>query len=148
MKTRECRYQAAIVRDGHLLLIQHRDHTDGRTYWVVPGGGIESGETEEECVAREALEETNLKVEVVKFLFGQLAEADSIYERRKTYLCTAPSGDPAPGYEPELEASSRYSIHAVGWFQLDAPHIWDSSVHEDHVTGPTVSRIRTLLGYA
>ena len=48
--TRRIRYQGAIVRDDHLLLIKHREHTSGHAYWVIPGGGREEGETEEECV--------------------------------------------------------------------------------------------------
>lgn len=54
--------------DGQILLVKHvpkRDDFWGGQ-WIVPGGGLELGETLEEGVVREVDEETNLKVEVVK----------------------------------------------------------------------------------
>ncbi len=52
------RYQGAIIRDDHILLIKHKHREDGdeREYWVIPGGGREADETEEECVKREIQE--------------------------------------------------------------------------------------------
>jgi ADP-ribose pyrophosphatase YjhB (NUDIX family) len=53
--------------DGRILLVKHApkagDFWGGQ--WMVPGGGLELGETLEEGVAREVEEETNLKVEVL-----------------------------------------------------------------------------------
>jgi 8-oxo-dGTP pyrophosphatase MutT (NUDIX family) len=45
--------------DGQILLLRRtgRDHTDE---WAFPGGGVEDGETAEECARRELLEETAL----------------------------------------------------------------------------------------
>lgn len=101
MLKRVCRYQAAIVReDHHILLIQHREHASGRTYWVVPGGGLEDGESEEECVCREAREETNLEVDVVRLLIDEPAIGGTVYERWKTYLCRVVSGEASPGTSP------------------------------------------------
>ena len=50
--------RAFIQNDaGHVLLVQER--SDGR--WTLPGGFMESGETGEECVLRELMEETGLR---------------------------------------------------------------------------------------
>lgn len=46
--------RAVIVRDGMILLV----HEDVSDLWVAPGGGIEEGETPEQCCVREAEEET------------------------------------------------------------------------------------------
>lgn len=40
----------------------------GKEWWLVPGGGVEWGETLEQAVKRELLEETNLKLKKAKFL--------------------------------------------------------------------------------
>ena len=37
--------------------------------WVIPDDGLESGETEEECVQREMKEETNFNVRILAILF-------------------------------------------------------------------------------
>ena len=54
----------AVIKDpaGRLLLIK-RGHEPGAGLWSLPGGRIEPGETDQQAVAREVLEETNLRVE-------------------------------------------------------------------------------------
>ena len=37
-------------------------YSDKKGYWTPPGGGVESGETVEEAIVREVLEETNMRV--------------------------------------------------------------------------------------
>jgi len=37
-------------------------YSDAKGYWTPPGGGVEPGETVEEAVVREVLEETNMRV--------------------------------------------------------------------------------------
>ncbi|MCA9875279.1 MAG: NUDIX domain-containing protein [Ardenticatenaceae bacterium] len=49
-----------IVRDDKLLVI--RRWRNGRAFMVIPGGGVEPGESLAEAARREALEETSLTV--------------------------------------------------------------------------------------
>ena len=51
-----------IVRDGKIL-ISHEVNTD---YYLIPGSGLEDGETPEQCCVREVLEETGHVVKPVK----------------------------------------------------------------------------------
>ena len=57
-----------IVSDGKVLLIEHIKN--GRSYWLIPGGGLEYGETIANCAKREMKEETNLDVSISRFLFS------------------------------------------------------------------------------
>lgn len=61
------RVAVTIVRDSKILLVQHEKH--GRRYWLLPGGGLEYGETAAECGARELMEETGLEVQVGDLFF-------------------------------------------------------------------------------
>lgn len=65
---------AIIVRDEKILLIK-RGHEPYRGYWALPGGFVEWGETVEEALKREVLEETGLDVEIKK-LVGVYSEPD------------------------------------------------------------------------
>ena len=142
------RYQGAILRDDHILLIMHREHATGRAYWVIPGGGREPDETEEACVQRELREETYLEVIVGRLLLDEPSQPDDVYKRRKTYLCKAVAGELKPGYEPEPEAAQKYAIVEVGWFDLRDPASWNTRMREDPITFPLVQQIRAALGYA
>lgn len=94
---RHTRYQGAIVQDDKMLLIRHTEHESGRSYWVIPGGGRDVGETEMACVRREMLEETNLVIRVERLLVETSLPNDPFNKTRKTYLCQIVSGQAALG---------------------------------------------------
>jgi len=84
------RFQGAIVEADCILLIRFRDPVTKRSFRLIPGGGIESDETEEERVAHELREETNLEVKVERFLLEQ-GDPAGFYPRVETYLCRVKS---------------------------------------------------------
>lgn len=55
-----------IVRDGKFLMLKRRG-SHGAGTWAPPGGHVEFGETFEETAAREAEEETGLKLTNIRF---------------------------------------------------------------------------------
>ena len=54
----------AVVLDGDRVLLIKRGHAPLKGQWSLPGGGVEIGETLEQAIAREVLEETGLTVDV------------------------------------------------------------------------------------
>ena len=146
---RTIRCQGAILRGDHLLLIRHQRHADGSSYWLLPGGGMEEGETPEVCLLREMKEETRMDVRIERLLMEDDATQfpDSFYEKRLTFLCTPLSDEARPGYEPEEEASANYAIVEVRWVDLRDPADCLELVQGDLWAYPTLLRIRSLLGY-
>ncbi len=61
------RVAAIVIKDGEILLVRHSKY--GKTYWLLPGGGVRYGETLEEAVVRELKEETNLDVVIGRPVF-------------------------------------------------------------------------------
>ena len=149
-RRRTTRYQGAIIQNDCLLLIRFRDPVSERTFWLIPGGGLETGESEEECVKREMREETNLSVRVERLLFEDDDPEEGTYQRRSTYLCRIESGSLAPsaGYEPGPALPEGYGIIEIGWFHLGRPETWDGEVFQDAITFPLLLRIQKALGYA
>lgn len=65
------RVAAVIPREDEVLLVRHRK--GARAYWMLPGGGLDFGETFEACARRELLEETGFEVAIERMLY--LSEA-------------------------------------------------------------------------
>jgi 8-oxo-dGTP diphosphatase len=145
--TRHTRYQGAIIRDHQILLIRHRQHVTGIEYWVIPGGGLDLHESEEECVVREMKEETNLDVVIERLLIDEPSHPDGPYAWIKTYLCRPVSGVAGPGFEPEPDAAAEYSISDVRWFDLRDEFGWDEDLRQDPFTYPQLVRLREILDY-
>ena len=59
------RVRALIISDGKLLVFKHRPTSDS---YALPGGHLEPGETLEEGMAREILEETGIRAAVGKLV--------------------------------------------------------------------------------
>ncbi len=141
------RYQGAIIREHHILLIRHQERASGRNYWVIPGGGRLEGEAEETCVMREMKEETNLDVQVVRLLLDEARGPGRVYKRAKTYLCSIVGGEAQPGYEPEPEVAQVYAIVEVGWFDMRDQTGWGEKVRSDVNTYSLLLSLRSVLGY-
>lgn len=59
---------AAIIQEGHRLVLVQRDKEPSKDLWTFPGGAVELGESLHDAARREAWEETNLQLEI-----GQVA---------------------------------------------------------------------------
>ncbi|MEU1995274.1 NUDIX domain-containing protein [Nocardia gamkensis] len=91
----------AVFREGRLLVVRRvADDYHGGMY-ELPGGGVESGETFADCVERELLEETGLRLRaVLDFLGGfDYATRTKSKVRKYSFVVEAEPGDVvlAPG---------------------------------------------------
>ena len=68
-----------LIGDSSNLLMVQRSYGEEKGRWALPGGYVEQGEVVEEAAAREALEETGLKVDITGLvgLFSAPAEPSS-----------------------------------------------------------------------
>lgn len=88
---------AVLIHEGRVLLIR-RGKEPLRGRWVVPGGTVELGETLEQALVREVLEETGLRVkprEIVAVFDRIHRDADRVdyHYVIVDYLCDYVSGE-------------------------------------------------------
>lgn len=68
MKKKRIVAAAVIVRDGKVLIAQRPEGKALAGLWEFPGGKQEEGETIEECLKRELMEELGVEAEVGDFI--------------------------------------------------------------------------------
>jgi ADP-ribose pyrophosphatase YjhB (NUDIX family) len=100
---------AIVAPDGRLLLVQ-QEHPRGRD-WGYVGGGMEAGETIEECVVREALEESGLRVRLKCLLcIDQFWRDGSVYGVGFIFLAE-PEGWPQEVTLPVEDGTAKFLAH-------------------------------------
>jgi 8-oxo-dGTP diphosphatase len=113
----------ALVLDERDRVLLVRMGEGERALWVTPGGGVEDGESDEEAIRRELLEETGLEeYELGPHLWTRTAHVplgggrwDG--ETERVYLVRAPAFEPAPQFTPEeLRAEG---VTAVRWWTIE-----------------------------
>jgi 8-oxo-dGTP pyrophosphatase MutT (NUDIX family) len=107
LSSRVPRAVAVVERDGKLLVI--RRHLDGRDYAVLPGGGIEPGESPADAAVRELAEECTLDGKVERVLF----EADHGDRMATYFLMTGVEGEPVLGGGEATQHGPDNSFHPL-----------------------------------
>lgn len=103
-----------IKKEDKILLI-HRIK-NGEEYFVLPGGGVEEGESFLKTAIREAKEETGLDVVLDKKLWDYWQ--DSFEEKHEIYLVTKFSGTLTLG-GPEAERNSKENYYNLEWHSVN-----------------------------
>ena len=103
-----------VLKDDQILLIER--WRPGKHYFSIPGGGIELGESPEQAVLRELLEETACQVRLERKLYEYHTENDALHH---IYLCEHVSGVPfLPPDSPEALANDPDNRFRPGWLPL------------------------------
>jgi 8-oxo-dGTP diphosphatase len=89
---------AVIFDEAGRLLLVRRAREPGQGRWSVPGGRVESGETDTQAVIREVAEETGLMVEIVRLLGNvqRHAPGAAVFDIHD-YCCRVTGGTLRPG---------------------------------------------------
>ena len=111
------RARILLVRRGRLALIERV--RAGERYWVVPGGGVEAGETLAVAARREAAEELGLPVTLGPLRIVAHVPAADGWQRQWCFEASADSDEIAVTAGPELHRSPADGTHRAVWLGLD-----------------------------
>jgi 8-oxo-dGTP diphosphatase len=98
--------RAIIVRDDDLLVM--RRNKFGEEYYTLVGGGVQGGETPEQALRRELVEEASFRILSERLVYVE--DAGDMYGTQSIYLC-----EYAGASQPQLAADSEeQSINQLG----------------------------------
>lgn len=126
------RAQVVVLRANEILLARHVKN--GRSFWVLPGGSIEPGETPEEAAQREMCEESGLAIRIERLLFidePRDVGTVRIREPRYTFL-----GSIAGTCDPNASTGDA-ELAEVRWMPIDGAY--------DAATSDTLRRVDSAL---
>ncbi len=112
------RARAVIIENGKLLTIK-RIKLD-LVYWVIPGGGVEEGETRENALMRECFEELGVSVKIRDLILEIDSEKpETLSQKEYFYLVDIIDGVLGSGQGPEFKNNPGYSgQYDIEWVKI------------------------------
>ena len=92
------RAQCIVTRNGRILMARH--HHEHDSWWCLPGGAVEPGETDAEAALRELSEECCVTGKIIRET-GLFLEDNG--NRSHTFLVDIGDQEPSLGYDPEVD---------------------------------------------
>ena len=112
------RVRAIIISSDKILLIKRVKDDD--SYWGIPGGAVEIGETHEQAIKRECLEELGVEIVTEKLFLQRASDKPGMEEQLEFfYLCKIIGGKVGTGKGPEFQPKTQYKgEYIVKWIPL------------------------------
>jgi 8-oxo-dGTP diphosphatase len=119
-----------VTDESSVLMVKHRDHDASNAqgeFWVLPGGGVERGESIMQAAEREVLEETGLSVRAISVVHlrefewnggdpprgrSNIGRSLEVYVRAEIV-----SGTLQLGHDPELQPDEQVLLDAA-WIPI------------------------------
>jgi 8-oxo-dGTP diphosphatase len=127
---------------GNLLMVNHRGLHDA-DFWSPPGGGLEFGQSIDECLEKEFLEETGLKVVTDRFLFGCEFICHPLHAIELFFEVTIRGGILHKGDDPELPMIEEVRFMSP----LELAKIPPAYLHGIFGLVPSPEDLKTLNGF-
>ncbi|MBR2576244.1 MAG: 8-oxo-dGTP diphosphatase MutT [Firmicutes bacterium] len=117
MKT--IRVAAAIIKKDNAIFATQRGYGEFKDYWEFPGGKIEPGESPEEALHREIMEELKVTVGIDAHLTRVEYDYPDFHLSMDCFLCHLESGELTLTEHEAARWLKTDELEEVGWLPAD-----------------------------
>lgn len=110
---------AAIIKEKDKIFATKRGHGEFKNGWEFPGGKIEPGESPEEALHREIMEELNIEIDINRLF--EIVEYDypNFHLTLYCFICSIKSGKIVLLEHEEGKWLGKDKLDSVGWLPAD-----------------------------
>ncbi|MBI3890263.1 MAG: (deoxy)nucleoside triphosphate pyrophosphohydrolase [Candidatus Wallbacteria bacterium] len=112
---------ALVERDGRYLIARRPQGKHLGGLWEFPGGKMESGESPEECLAREMVEELDLTVQVGDIFTSVFHRYDEFDLLMLVFRCACGTGEPRALHCSEFRWATPAELASFSFPPADDP---------------------------
>lgn len=115
---------AAVIRDKNRIFATQRGYGDLKGGWEFPGGKIEEGETPQEALKREIMEELDTEIEVGELIEVIEYDYPDFHLSMKCYWCSVVRGQLVLKEHEDARWLGKDELMDVEWLPADVGVIW------------------------
>ena len=112
---------AIITHQNKILVVQRSNRMSLPMKWEFPGGKIEAGETETDCIKRELLEELNIEIEVLERLKPSIHNYSTFSIELIPYTANYVSGILNLKEHHQYLLLDKDKLNTLDWAEADLP---------------------------
>lgn len=127
MKT--IRVVAAVIRDQDKIFATARGYGELKGGWEFPGGKIEQGETSQEALKREILEELDVEISVGELIDTIEYDYPTFHLSMECFWCMIVKGNIVLKEAEDAKWLSKDELNSVAWLPADISLIEKIKVH-------------------
>lgn len=114
---------AALLRDGRVLAARRGPGMSLAGLWEFPGGKIEPGETPQQALARELVEELRCEASIGDLIVTTEHEYEFAVVVLTTFFCTLISGEPQLTEHADIRWVPLAELGGLDWAPADVPAV-------------------------
>ena len=112
---------AIILFEDKVLVTQRGEKMELPLKWEFPGGKLERGESELECIKREIKEEINIEIEVLNQLNNSVYDYGSFQINLIPFIANYVSGEIKLAEHKDYKLLNKSDLKYLDWADADLP---------------------------